>query len=57
MLHFHGTWQNVICLTPTVDMWFSLCFSLTALYEMSWKEHHPKWTINVEIMKDGNYHA
>jgi len=24
---------------------------------MSWNEYHPKWTINVEIIKDGNYHA
>jgi len=31
-------------------MWFSLCFSLTVLYEISWKEYHPKWTINVEII-------
>jgi hypothetical protein len=36
---------------------FSGAFLSQGYTKMSWKECHPKWTMNVEMIKDGNYHA
>jgi len=57
MLHFFTEGAKVYVLCPQEICGFSCAFLSQGYTKMYWKECHPKWTINVEMIKDGNYHA